>query len=176
MGFKTAGTGGLRLRKDTCCFSGHRKLSAEALPALAQRLRQEILRLVTQGVRYFGCGGALGFDTLAAKTVLALRDEYPGIRLIMVLPCPDQAAFWSGHDQAVYRDILRRADKVVYTAQRYDPGCMARRNRALVADSAYCICFLDRPTGGTAYTVAYARRNGLTVINLADAPPAGGML
>ena len=39
---------------------------------------------------FYGAGGALGFDTLAAQTVLDMKKEYPQLRLILVLPCEDQ--------------------------------------------------------------------------------------
>ena len=38
-----------------------------------------LIGAIEQGYRYFGAGGALGFDTLAAQTVLELRSEYPDI-------------------------------------------------------------------------------------------------
>jgi hypothetical protein len=45
---------------------------------------------------------------------------------------------------------------------------MQKRNRHLVDNSSVCICYLTKPTGGTAYTVNYARRSGLQVINMAE--------
>ncbi|MCL2883887.1 MAG: hypothetical protein FWF49_00185 [Oscillospiraceae bacterium] len=41
------------------------------------------------------------------------------------------------------------------------------RNRALVDHSDVCVCFLNKSTGGTAYTVKYAQKKGLSIINLA---------
>ena len=38
--------------------------------------------------------------------------------------------------------------------------------RRLVEESRVCVCHLGKKTGGTAYTVRYARQKGLTVINL----------
>lgn len=70
-------------------------------------------------------------------------------------------------DIAVYEDIKRRSDKVVYVSREYTPNCMHRRNRHLVDHSGTCICYLTRDSGGTAYTVDYARREGLHVINIA---------
>jgi len=90
-------------------------------------------------VRYFGAGGARGFDTIAAQAVLTLREEYPDIRLILVLPCKTQAGDWSEGDKITYRRILSQADKVVYTSERYERGCMQKRNRHLVDNSAVCL-------------------------------------
>ena len=58
------------LRAKTCCFTGHRSLSgAEKLKA-AVRLRRVIEEQIKAGIVFYGAGGALGFDTLAAQTVL----------------------------------------------------------------------------------------------------------
>ena len=37
----------------------------------------------------------------------------------------------------------------------------------MVDNSSVCVCYLNRESGGTAYTVDYARKNGLEIINLA---------
>ena len=127
-----------------------------------------MIEAIEQGYRYFGCGGALGFDTLAAQTVLRLREIYPEIRLILVLPCRDQTRGWKQADVAEYDRIMKVADKVTYTSEQYYSGCMHKRNRHLVDNSSLCICYLTEQSGGTAYTVNYARSQGLKIINVAE--------
>ena len=78
-----------------------------------------------------------------------------------------QADRWSEQDKDVYEQIKKEADKVVYTSQEYTRGCMHKRNRHLVDNSSVCVCYLEKDTGGTAYTVDYAQRNGLKILNLA---------
>lgn len=156
------------MKEKTCCFTGHRAIPARALPALAKELEQTLRRLIGEGMRYFGAGGALGFDTLAAETVLRLKGEYPGVRLILVLPCRDQTRGWKEADVRRYREILSRADKVVYTAEHYFPGCMHRRNRHLVDNSSVCVAYCTRQTGGSAYTAQYARQRGLRLVMLGE--------
>lgn len=156
------------LRAKTCCFTGHRSLSHEEMLKAAVRLRRVIEEQIKAGVVFYGAGGARGFDALAAQTVLEMKKEYPQLRLILVLPCEDQTRGWRSEDIAVYEDIKRRSDKVVYVSREYTPHCMHRRNRHLVDHSGTCICYLIRSTGGTAYTVDYARRKGLHVINIAN--------
>ena len=153
-------------KEKTCCFTGHRVIPTRARPWLGEELEQTLRRLIGEGVRYFGAGGALGFDTLAAGTVLRLKGEYPDVRLILVLPCRDQTRGWKEADVRRYRDILSRADKVVYTAERYSPGCMHRRNRHLVENSSVCVAYCTRETGGSAYTAEYARQRGLRLVLL----------
>ena len=45
---------------------------------------------------------------------------------------------------------------------------MHLRNRALVDGSDTCVAYLTANRGGTLYTCAYALKQGLTLINLAD--------
>lgn len=162
------------MREQTCCFTGHRELPAAEIPLLKRRLERIVGRLAEEGVCYFGAGGALGFDTLAAQTVLRLREQYDRLRLILVLPCRGQEETWSPEDRQVYREILSRADKAVYLADRYEEGCMRRRNRHLVDHSGVCVYYLTRDTGGTAYTVRYARERGLRMVPVADGEEAFG--
>ena len=85
----------------------------------------------------------------------------------MVLPCKTQADRWNERDKKIYEDILGKADKRVYLSEHYYDGCMHARNRHLVDCSGICVGYLTRSSGGTAYTVDYARQKGVRVINLA---------
>lgn len=154
------------MREKTCCFTGHRVIPAWEIDRVSIYLREEIQRLILKGYRYFGAGGALGFDTLAAQTVLNLKADFSHIKLILVLPCKDQADRWRATDRAIYEDIKHQADKVVYMTERYTRDCMFQRNRHLVDGSSVCICYLARDSGGTAYTVDYAKKQGLLIYNV----------
>ena len=155
------------MREKTCCFTGHRDLPFLKRKLIARKLEQTVTGLIQSGVQYFGAGGALGFDTLAAQTVLKLKKEYPHIKLILVLPCLSQTQGWREGDIQIYETIKAAADKVVYTSQQYTRDCMHKRNRHLVDHSGVCVCYLTQDKGGTAYTVNYAKKQGLEVINLA---------
>lgn len=156
------------LRAKTCCFTGHRSLSDKEKLKMAVHLRRVIEEQIKAGIVFYGAGGALGFDSLADQTVLEMKKEHPQLRLILVLPCKDQTRRWCSEDIAVYEDIKCRSDKVVYVSREYTPDCMHKRNRHLVDHSGTCICYLTRSAGGTAYTVDYARKKGLRIINVAN--------
>jgi len=159
------------MKTQTCCFTGHRDIPASEHAAIQARLESEIVTLIHQGVKFFGAGGALGFDTMAAQTVLALKQNFPHIRLILVLPCKEQTKLWRDADKKTYNQILNNADKVVYTSERYHSCCMQERNRHLADNSGFCICYVTKSTGGSAYTAECARRRGVKIINCAI-PPA----
>ena len=61
------------MKEKTCCFTGHRKIPSDRYELVAKRLKDEVEELIKQGYTYFGAGGALGFDTLAAQTVLEIK-------------------------------------------------------------------------------------------------------
>lgn len=155
------------MKERTCCFTGHRKIPPLQSVQIAERLKTELIKLIDQGYLYFGAGGALGFDTIAAKTVLTLQQSCPQIKLILVLPCKTQTRGWEKEDITIYEDIKKRCNKVVYTSEDYTRGCMLKRNRHLVDNSSACICCLTESKGGTTYTVEYARRSGIKIVNLA---------
>ena len=157
------------MRKQACCFTGHRVIPAEELETLTQKTEDIVRRLAKEGFVFFIAGGALGFDTLAAETVLRLREtEFPDIYLLLAIPCENQAAAWPPTERARYERIRSEADKTRVLAEHYYNGCMQVRNRYMVDHASLCVCYMAKPTGGTASTVRYAKKEKLTVINLAE--------
>ena len=149
-----------------CMFTGHRDL-----PANTDGLRAALLRHITalhaDGYTDFLSGGAMGFDLLAAEAVLTLRPVLPGLRLLMILPCHGQDRAYSPADKQRYRALLEQADLVRYTAHDYYRGCMLARDRVMAQAAHYCICYLTRSTGGTAYTVRQCALRDVPICNLA---------
>ena len=62
-------------QKKIVCFTGHRTIPQTERAELKRRLRQETVRQIEGGATVFRAGGALGFDTMAAQTVLELREK-----------------------------------------------------------------------------------------------------
>ena len=157
------------MHESSCSFTGHRRIPQDDFfETCKSGCKKFIKQLIKQGITTFYCGGALGFDTLAAQAVLKTRRFQPQVKLILALPCRDQAEQWREADRLLYESIKRRADEVVYLSERYTRGCMFERNRYMVDHSDVCICYCTNGQGGTAYTVKYARRRGIPVINLAE--------
>lgn len=150
-----------------CCFTGHRMIPYDQIAQVYTTLQSTIRELIREGTMYFFTGGAVGFDTLCAKAVLELKQEHPAIKLILLLPCQSQARYWSEKEKVEYQEIKSRADDVRYISTEYTKYCMFKRNRALVDNADVCVCYLDKDTGGTAYTVGYAKSKGLRIVNLA---------
>lgn len=149
-----------------CCFTGHRDIPLLQRLTLKKKLKETIRQLIRDGVTEFRCGGALGFDTMAAQVVCAEKRKNPAIRLILMLPCRDQTKYWNQADIQIYESVFNQADEIVYTSEHYSRGCMHIRNRRLVEGSDVCVAFCERETGGAAFTVRYAQTQGLAVLHL----------
>lgn len=150
----------------TVCFTGHRKLQPHNIVQTASLLEEKIKDLALAQSVDFRAGGAVGFDTLAALCVLSARDNYPNIRLHLILPCKDQTRGWTDGDVEKYNYILSQADSVRYVCEERISGCMLKRDRELVDGADICIAYCNKATGGTAYTVSYAKERGVKVENI----------
>lgn len=153
------------LKEISCCFTGHRYIKDGEEEYVKQRIIECIEKMVELGVVNFYCGGAIGFDTLAASLIIMLKKKHRHIRLVMALPCTDQDKHFSHGQKELYRYIVDRADEVVYTRKgTHVVGCMLGRNRYMVDKCGYCICYIRKGRGGTKYTLNYARENGLEIV------------
>lgn len=142
--------------ENSCCFTGHRIIRTEHRDKLNENLCLIIEDLYNTGVYRFLCGGALGFDTVAAKAVISMKSKFPAIKLILALPCHEQEKSWSKSSIIEYEAIKSSADEVIYISDKYYDGCMQKRNRFMVDNSTHCVFYLTSVRGGTGYTVKYA--------------------
>lgn len=151
-----------------CCFTGHRTIAEQTRAPLVTLLDKNLKILYNKGFREFRTGGARGFDTMAALRIIALREKHPDCKLVLMLPCRNQADGWRVGERAIWQEILEKADTVHYLFDTYTPECMHARNRALVNGSDLCVAYLTENKGGTLYTCSYALKNGVELLNLAE--------
>ena len=149
-----------------CMFTGHRTIQEKHVRTLPEQIDRLLESLIEEGYTEFIAGGAIGFDTLASLKVLEKKRKYGFIRLNLILPCRDQDKGWRESLKTAYRYVLENADSIRYSSEQYHKGCMHKRNRAMVEASELCVAYCGKTTGGSAYTVDYARKNGLRVINV----------
>ena len=158
----------------TCAFTGYRPSKMpwgynESDARCAEfrfRLREALEYLIGQGYTDFMSGGALGFDQMAARIVLSLREKYPWVRLIMVIPFDGQADKWSQEQRGRWLEIIEASDKVIHISHSYDKGVFFKRNHYLVENADLLLAAFDGQPGGTAGTVAYAKRHGVRVVRI----------
>lgn len=158
-----------------CCFTGYRpdkfpfKLKKGDLryENMENALVEVILKLAEQNCRIFYTGMAMGFDLIAAETVLALKNAFnPPLKLIGVIPFAGQSnhfpELWREH----FNKVLQGADETVTLSDTYFNGCFQTRNKYMVDNSDYVITWYDGQRGGTANTLKYAERTGRQVFNI----------
>ena len=105
----------------SACFTGHRTIKAD-ISTFSALLSSVIEMLIAdKGVTDFYAGGAYGFDAVSAFSVLHLKENYPEVKLHLVLPCPfeEQSAKWNEAQKAEYQHILGLADNVEQVSDRY---------------------------------------------------------
>lgn len=158
-----------------CCFTGYRpekspfpydERNAEYL-RFENKLTEVLAEALRDGYDTFYCGGAMGFDLLAAELLLLMRRNN-SFKLIMALPFRAQAAKFPFEWQRRYREVLRAADEVVYLSDEYHTRCYADRNEYMVDNSERVITFCDGKKGGTVNTLRYARQKGREIVNVAE--------
>lgn len=133
---------------------------------LKERMRSAVVELIGEGYTHFITGMALGSDTWFAECVIDLMDVYPGIELEAAIPYAGQRDSLAAADRFRYDAILAKCEKVTVLGTEYTKYCMNKRNRYMVDNSDVVLVVLYSETGGTANTVAYARKKGKRIIDL----------
>ena len=131
-----------------------------------ERLLQVINRLIERGYTDFISGVALGFDTWAAEDIIALKKENKDIHLECAIPFPKQAERWEFFDRLRYKKILRKADISTTLCEQYQSNAYFIRNEYMVDKSDVIVCCFDGQSGGTAKTVAYAKKKDKIIIQI----------
>ena len=157
------------LRQQICCFTGHRNVPKKDIDQILNRIEKLVYALAEKGVTSFCVGGAIGFDTIAAQHLLYLR-EIKGLNIRVILICPFDGFTnrWNQTQKDEFAILLSHFDEVIYKEKTGCREAYLSRNRELVDRSAYCITYCTHNYGGTAYTVRYAMKSGVMVLNIAD--------
>lgn len=154
-------------KSETVCFTGHREIEPRKASELKVNLRRTIIKFYEDGFTNFLTGMALGFDIMAAKIVLDLKEECPEIVLICVVPFAGQSDRWMPSKRQEYEEILEEADQAITLSQRYYKGCEMARNRFMLDHSDAVIAYYDgMRTGGTAFTYNTGLNLGKETVNL----------
>ena len=149
-----------------CSFTGHRSVAQAHIEPLKALLVRAIAYAYDEGCRTFYTGGAVGFDTMAARAVLRFRLLHADVRLVLLLPCPEQDANFDEREKAAYAFLLEQADEIRYVCESYTRNCMMRRNAALASLGDLLIAYAGRARSGSSQTLRMAKENGKRVYNL----------
>ena len=160
----------------SCCFTGYRpsKMPFALNSGTAEytnfenKLIDAVFSLPDEGCYTFYSGMAMGFDIIAAETVLLLKKAVKNteIKLICAVPFPEQAEKFSPEWRERYNSILAQADEVITLSQSYHRGCFQKRNEFMVDNSDIVITWFDGQSGGTKNTLIYAKKKDKRIVNL----------
>lgn len=143
-------------RETTATFIGHK----ECYGINSEDVRAEIIKLIEAGVTEFMSGGMGSFDWMCARIIYDLKKAYPQINNYLVIP---YLTFTIAEEKYF--------DSIVYPEgfEKYHfKAAIPARNKYLVDNSAYALCYVTHGWGGAAQTYARAVKKGLTVINLGE--------
>ena len=158
----------------TVAFTGYRpnKLpfaedkKDELYVAFREKLRKVIDRLIERGYTDFISGVAMGFDTWAAEEIIDIKSENREVHLECAIPFPKQAEQWGFFDRLRYKKILKKADINTTLCDHYQSNAYFIRNEYMVDKADVVVCCFDGQSGGTAKTVAYAKKKDKIVIQI----------
>lgn len=140
--------------KVTFCGHGDKSYSDE----IRERLRNTIEQLINQGADEFLLGGYGSFDMLAAHTVFELKQTYPDIKSMLVVPYLNRDYDMDWYDESVFPPL----EKV---PKRY---AIVRRNYWMVEQADVLVCYVEHDWGGAYKTFAHARAKKKRIIHLSE--------
>lgn len=133
----------------SCFFIGHREASSELLPILRQIIEKHISEY---GVTEFIVGGYGGFDHLASKAVISLKQQHPQITLSLLIPYhPAERPIETppGFDNTYYPPGMEKVPRKL---------AIVRANRYVVDHVDYLIAFAWHPASNARDLVEYAKK------------------
>ena len=135
-------------------FCGHSKIVDKE--AVRERLTSEICNLLSSGYTTFYLGGYGDFDLMAASVLREMKDSYPNMDRVLVLPYLDRK-----YDEKLY-------DSTVYPPLENVPKrfAISKRNEWMVEQADVVIAYVTHDWGGAVKTLEYAVRKKSQIINI----------
>ena len=143
----------------SCFFIGHRETSGDIFPQLCKCIEKHITE---RGATTFFVGNYGGFDHLAARAVILLKQKHPQITLSLLIPYhPAERPIETppGFDKTYYPPGMEKVPRKL---------AIVRANRYMVENVDYLIAYAWHPASNARDLVEYAKRKGLPVTNLGE--------
>ncbi len=142
-----------------CALSGHRELPPDFDK---DALFAELEALLKEGYTTFYCGMARGFDLTALSYLIDRKGAYH-VRIEAFIPYPNQELRYDTEEKKLYRALIGQCDVIHIMSEHYYRGAALVRDKIMVDRADIVFAYLRKNTGGTAYTVKYAQKNGVEV-------------
>ena len=148
-----------------CAMFGHRDCPTDIFEELCIQIEKLYLE---QGVTEFYVGYQGQFDSIARKAIRFVKCAYPEIQCVVTLayfPTPDRLPLLHENEITCFPEGIETAPP------RFG---IDYRNRWMVAQCEYVLCYITRSFGGAAKYVERARKKGKTIINVGEKDAAEG--
>lgn len=144
----------------TVAFCGHRNIANPEI--VKEWLRQVVDQLIDNGADTFYLGGYGQFDSLAASIIYDLKQQYPLIRSVLVLPYLDRQYSLESYDETLYPPIET-------VPRRF---AILKRNEYMIKESDIVVAYVQYSYGGAYTAWQYAKRKGKTIIDYPSICPS----
>lgn len=152
------------MERCACTFIGHSQLWGRK-GKLEPMVYEHLERLITEhDTDTFLCGGMGEFDSICSSVVLRLKKMY-NIRSVLVIPYMTKEINENGIYYAQLYDNIIRPEELMGAHYK---SAITRRNRWMVDQSRYALCYVRDDYGGAYKTLTYAKKKAITIINLAN--------
>ena len=138
-------------KENTAVFIGHN----ECYGVTSEQIKEAIVSLIDKGVTEFLSGGQGGFDRLCGRCVYEVKKQYPYINNYLVIPYLS----FNVYNQELFDTIIYPDGFEKYHFKAAIPA----RNKFMVDNANYAICYVNHGWGGAAKTYERAKKKGLNI-------------
>jgi len=140
----------------TVTFCGHGDIQYGS--EIKKKLYEMLENLINQGADEFLLGGYGNFDMMAAHTVRDLKEQYPNIQSVFVMPYLNREYDTALYDETIYPDIEHIPKRLA----------IIKRNEYMVDAADVVIAYVEHGWGGAAKTMMYAIKKGKQIVSLCE--------
>lgn len=118
---------------------------------IKKAIKKQLLNLLEDGLEWVIISGQLGVELWAAEVVYELQEDYPELKLAIILAFLNQEKSWKEEKQEYYQSILASADFVdVVSKREYEgPWQLSAKNRFLLEHSDGLLALYDDEKEGS---------------------------
>ena len=124
-------------------------------------IEEAVIKAIDMGIRVFLNDGQGQFDRMSAVVVHRLKQHHPYIKTFLYL----SYLTFADYDAALYDEIIYPFDRYMESYYTYI-GNIGKRNKIMGDKSSLAIFYVPDTTGGAGKTLAYAKKKGLSIIDL----------
>ena len=137
-------------KSKSLAFTEHRTIPIERQNEIRARLVEAVSLACRSGITCFFSGMAMGFDLMAAETVLSLKGKYPEYTAYCRCSFQKTELPVAFHGKGTLSEYNFQADQVIVLSEHYFHWCLLRRNDFMLEHSCGVIAFYDgKSYGGT---------------------------